>query len=439
MQEGITQTFMHERQAMKKLLASAVIFLLVTTPGCGGTRRSFEKVCQAVLAGDVETVKTIVEKDPSCVNSRDANGLTPLHCIVIRLRMAPGRETKSNEPNRQSVLATHDKHEEIAELLLAHGAKVNAKDSLGYTPLHLAVRNGHKDVAEVLLAHGADADAKGPGGMTPLHIAAHTGNQALARVLLAKGANADAKEGGDWTPLYRAVSGNHEELVEILLSHGANVHAKTRDGFLPLFFAESKGIAELLLAHGAGVESRGYEERTPLHQAAMMLRKDVVELLLDRRANVNALDSRGLTPLLMTIGPAGTDFASKASNEITKILLINGADANARDKEGKPPLHRAVSYNRKDLVTLLLDHGAEIDATDRYQYTALHWAVSQNQKEMVELLLIRGASVNVKNSQRETPLDLTWGGSGRDKEIAELLRRYGGTGKIRREPTSGIR
>ena len=60
---------------------------------------------------------------------------------------------------------------EIAELLIAKGADVNAKYDRGWTPLLWAAREGHKEIAELLIAKGADVNAKDDGGATPLDLA----------------------------------------------------------------------------------------------------------------------------------------------------------------------------------------------------------------------------------------------------------------------------
>jgi ankyrin repeat protein len=60
---------------------------------------------------------------------------------------------------------------DVAELLLANKAEVNAKDGEGRTPLFAAVRRGGKDVAELLLANKAEVNAKDNDGRTPLHLA----------------------------------------------------------------------------------------------------------------------------------------------------------------------------------------------------------------------------------------------------------------------------
>jgi len=139
------------------------------------------------------------------------------------------------------------------ERLLAHGAEVNAKNSSGMTPLHLAAGNGHKDVAELLLAHGAEVNAKDNFGNTPLHCATipETG---VMQLLLAHGADVNAKEIYGFTPLhYQALCGR-EDSAKVLLSHGADVNAKNKEGRTPLDCATDYGhvhVVELLLASGA--------------------------------------------------------------------------------------------------------------------------------------------------------------------------------------------
>ena len=58
----------------------------------------------------------------------------------------------------------------MAELMLAKGAEVDAKDNGGWTPLHWAARNNKSTVAKLLLANGADPNAKAEGGTTPLDV-----------------------------------------------------------------------------------------------------------------------------------------------------------------------------------------------------------------------------------------------------------------------------
>lgn len=82
------------------------------------------------------------------------------------------------------------------ERLLAEGAKVNARDYNGATPLHLAIGEGSKDVAELLLARGPVINAKDNEGTAPLHWAAWWGRKEAAELLLDKGAQVDIRASG---------------------------------------------------------------------------------------------------------------------------------------------------------------------------------------------------------------------------------------------------
>jgi len=101
---------------------------------------------------------------------------------------------------------------------LRAGQDVNALDSLGRTPLHLAVENGHQKTSELLLANGADIAARNSAGETPLHIAAASGHKDLAAMLIARGADIAALDNAGKTPLQLAVQNRHDEMAAFLRS-----------------------------------------------------------------------------------------------------------------------------------------------------------------------------------------------------------------------------
>jgi ankyrin repeat protein len=116
----------------------------------------------AASAGDLEKVKALLKANPNLVFSKDTNGLTPLH------------------------FAAANGHKDVAELLLANKAEVdaksNAKTTRGGTPLHLAAMNGREDVAALLLASKADVNASDHKGRTALDWA--KGHKEVMAVLL---------------------------------------------------------------------------------------------------------------------------------------------------------------------------------------------------------------------------------------------------------------
>jgi ankyrin repeat protein len=121
-------------------------------------------------------------------------------------------------------------HRETAEVLLAAGASVEARDGMGNTPLILAAAGvlqeagGHPAVVRLLLDNGSEIDASNNDGVTALIIAATRGSLETVRLLLDAGADRDAEIlfGGDQgeTALSLSLRNNHEDVVRLLRDRG---------------------------------------------------------------------------------------------------------------------------------------------------------------------------------------------------------------------------
>ena len=163
---------------------------------------------------------------------------------------------------------------------------------------------------------------------------------------------------------------------------------------------------------------------TPLHYAAGADEVEVAELLIAKGADLDARNFSGLTPLHMS--------ASHHSKNTTELLLSKGADHSIHDRYGNTPLIYAASPKanvrlggtgpQTELVKLLLVHGADINAKNNVGMTALHAAAWKGCEGVVKLLVQRGADTTLKNKYGQTPLDLAekYG----QEAIADFLRAY---------------
>jgi ankyrin repeat protein len=183
-------------------------------------------------------------------------------------------------------------HAIVKFLIIQHSQDV---DSLGFagelTPLHLASEKGHEDVARLLLEHGADITLQSGDGSTPLHYALNYDNNEVAHLLLEHGADSTAQDYDGWTPLHLASISKYDYEARLLLEHGADIAAQTNEGFTPLHFASEGGyenIVRFLLEHGADTTARNVDGSTPSHLASKNGHRGVVRLLLEHSEDITA-------------------------------------------------------------------------------------------------------------------------------------------------------
>lgn len=243
-----------------------------------------------------------------------------------------------------------------------NAADVNAADAVSKSALAYAGDQGHVHVVRELLQRGADAHLSQADGLSPLFQPCIRGDVATVRALLDGGADVNAV----WayatvTPLMRTCLHGKVEIVRLLLSRGADV--SMRDGL-------SDGTA-LTAACSA---------RSP-HQA------DIVQCLLQAGSDVNTHTRHNVTPLELAAGSGMLD--------VVAVLCDAGADIEARSRDSCP-LHAAAARGHTDVVRALCARGANVNVRcGQTQCTPLHAAHQNEQLETVEVLLELGAMPEV--------------------------------------------
>ena len=168
-------------------------------------------------------------KTPKPIAAESAKPPTPPKTVSANEGTDPAREVKPEPPTakvEESEISIHEAAWEgnikAVEQHLASGTDVNAEDALyGDTPLLWSTGFGHKEVAALLIAKGADVNAKAEGGWTPLHYATGGDDKDIAELLIANGAGANAKnKPTGWTPLdCTGINGDHAT-ADLLRKHG---------------------------------------------------------------------------------------------------------------------------------------------------------------------------------------------------------------------------
>ncbi|MEA2279117.1 MAG: hypothetical protein QOC78_4077 [Solirubrobacteraceae bacterium] len=324
----------------------------------------------AIVLGEARVVAAALDRDPGLV-ARDlpGPGRKPLSCACHSVFLRP---SSPRAPGVRRVVA----------LLLDRGADVNE--------VH------HNEYGAMSVLYGAAGVAHDP---------------ETTRVLLDRGANCN-----DGESVYHAVEADDTACLELLLAHGATVRgtnalgnairdpAKVRvlleQGDLrpsdpelrnALLHAGDPDVVRLLIDHGAALDARDADGRTPYMRAARF--KDPATMTLLAAAGA----STELDPAAEFIGAivrGEQDHAARVRAEHPELVLTHD------DEEDLP---RWASAGDDAVVARLLDAGVPLDARGIDDGTALHYAGMWGRASTVELLLARGAEVDLMGGPREHP------------------------------------
>ena len=189
-----------------------------------------------------------------------------------------------------------------------------------------------------------------------------------------------------FSDFFRAVRSDNAGGVKSLLQRGFDPNTRDEKGQTGLLLAlrePSPRVIDVLLASPkTNVEARNENDESPLMLAAIRGQRDLVQKLVARDADVN---KPGWTPLHY----AASSTASTGQVEIMKLLLDKYAFIDAQSPNGTTPLMMAAMYGTTASVKLLLDEGADTAMKNQQGMTALDFAQRGNRPDAVELLTAR--------------------------------------------------
>ncbi len=345
----------------------------------------------AARSGNTEAVKLLLDHTAHLDAKDTLRGTTALmwaaeqgHAPVVELLAARGADLRA----RSGILRPL-KRRGLGFAPASQQGDPNAPVKGGLTALLFAAREGSLDCVRALIQAGADVNQTSADGSGALLVAVQNGYYQMALYLMDHGAGINLANSKGWTPLYLAVKNRNQEttaipgpgtdgvldFIKALLDRGANPNLRiTADTEI------HQGMTAAWLKEAGA---------TPLLRAALCGDLTVVRLLLAHKADPLIPTFDHTTPLMVASGVGWADgmlreYTEAQTLEVVKLLIELGADVNAANDHGITALHGAGFKGANKVVQLLVDSGARLDALDKgedygfgvstVRMTPLNWA-----------------------------------------------------------------
>uniref|UniRef100_A0A673XM57 Transient receptor potential cation channel, subfamily A, member 1a n=1 Tax=Salmo trutta TaxID=8032 RepID=A0A673XM57_SALTR len=308
-------------------------------------------------------------------------------------------------------------HNTLIELLLSHSnTDVNLEGDLGNTPVMLACCVDNHEALHLLFKYGARLCQQNKLGHYPIHAAAFAGAKKSMQVVLQKGeemgylieTHINYVDKSFSTPLHLAVRGGNLEVIKLCIEQGAKIDQQQCDKSTALHFACTQGATEavklMLSAHDSVCDVINLTDgacQTPLHKTTIFDHAELAEYLISKGGDINAIDCKGHTPLLLA--------TSCSAWKTVSLLLTHGANLKIKDKHGCNFLHLAI-LQPKGLTNLPPEFlkcssvRELLGAEDNEGCTPMHYACRLGIPESVKNMLRLNVSLDQKSKQKKSAL-----------------------------------
>lgn len=432
--------------------------------------------------GKPEVIKLLLDKGAD-IDSFNNSGNTPLivaanrgEIETIEVLLKHGANINKRKGGDSTALSRGVHHINVVKLLLDGGADPNIADEFGKTPLwYASAYKGNINIVNLLLENGADITVQAKKYKeTLLHISALYGHDELVKLYLEKGLDVNVSDNRGYTPLYWSISSDNSEfnnsnvnvpkktnnkVTQLLLVNGAKIDDQSAKYFP---WSGNTALVQLGLEKNIDVDVRDEFGRTPLHMATIQGNLELAKWLIEKGANVNSGAStlQRYTPLRYSVFGDSLSVKEDVNIQLIKLLLLKGADPNAKyamdkksllhdisnsatsrdyykqsvevakvlfefrvdvnatDNKSETPLHRAKLAEDNRIISLLVENGADVNAQDKYGRTALIGiaAAANTSPENSKLLIDLGADPNIRTTEGKKAIDFLYDRKKRQRE-----------------------